>query len=99
MIKLFELKSEESNDKDENKESNPFLKKITKNRYFNIFGHEAEGDFSLTQIERENSGIFDSSISNENQINPDYLFKETPKNIFKNEKSNEQSLNSNENRV
>lgn len=83
----------------ENKENDPFRKNISNNRYFHIFGQEGEGDFSLTQIERENSGIFDSSISNENQINPDYLFKETPKNIFKNEKSNEQSLNSNENRV
>ena len=90
--KLFEQKLE-------NKENDPFRKNISNNRYFHIFGHEGEGDFSLTQIERENSGIFDSSISNENQINPDYLFKETPKNIFKNEKSNEQSLNSNENRV
>ena len=92
MKKLFEQKLE-------NKENDPFRKNISNNRYFHIFGHEAERDFSLTQIERENSGIFDSSISNENQINPDYLFKETPKNIFKNEKSNEQSLNSNENRV
>ena len=92
MKKLFEQKLE-------NKENDPFRKNISNNRYFHIFGQEGEGDFSLTQIERENSGIFDSSISNENQINPDYLFKETPKNIFKNEKSNEQSLNSNENRV
>ena len=98
MIKLFDLKSEESNDKEENKENNPFLKKISKNRYFNIFGHEAEGDFSLTQIEKDYSGIYDSS-SNENQINPDYFFKESPKNIFKNDKSNEQSVNSNDNRV
>ena len=63
-----------------------------------MFGHEIEGDFSLTQIEKDCSGIYDSSISNENQINPDYFFKDSPKNIFKNDKSNEQSVNSNDNK-
>ena len=98
MIKLFEIKKEENKDKDENKENNPFLKNISKNRYFNIYAQEAEGDFSLTQIEKDCSGIYDSSISNENQINPDYFFKDSPKNIFKNDKSNEQSVNSNDNK-
>ena len=64
-----------------------------------MFNHEGEVDFSLTQMEKDCSGIFDSSISNENQINPDYFFKETPKNIFKNDKSNEQSMNSNDNKA
>ena len=50
-------------------------------------------------MEKDCSGIFDSSISNENQINPNNFFKESPKNIFKNEKSNEQSITSNENKV
>ena len=54
-----------------------------------MFGHDVEADFSLTQIEKDCSGIYDSSISNENQINPEFFFKESPKNIFKNEKSNE----------
>ena len=98
MIKLFEIKKEENKYKDENKENNPFLKNISKNRYFNIYAQEAEGDFSLTQIEKDCSGIYDSSISNENQINPDYFFKDSPKNIFKNDKSNEQSVNSNDNK-
>ena len=98
MIKLFDIKKEENRDKDENKENNPFLKNISKNRYFNIYAQEAEGDFSLTQIEKDCSGIYDSSISNENQINPDYFFKDSPKNIFKNDKSNEQSVNSNDNK-
>ena len=60
---------------------------------------EGEADFYLTQIEKDYSGIYDSSISNENQISPEYFFKEGPKNIFKNDKSNEQSVNSNDNRV
>lgn len=101
-IKLFDIKSAESKEKMgnvENKENNLFLKNISKNRYFNMFNHEGEVDFSLTQMEKDCSGIFDSSISNENQINPDYFFKETPKNIFKNDKSNEQSMNSNDNKA
>ena len=109
-IKLFdkneeEIKGKENNenkeinDNKENKENNPFSKKISKNRYFHMFGHEIEGDFSLTQIEKDCSGIYDSSISNENQINPEYFFKESPKNIFKNEKSNEHSVNSNEHMI
>ena len=64
-----------------------------------MFGHEGEADFSLTQIEKDYSGIYDSSISNEHQITPEYLFKEGPKNIFKNDKSNDQSINSNENKA
>ena len=45
-------------------------------------------------MEKEYSGIFDSSISNDNQINPELFFKDSPKNVFKNEKSDEQSMNS-----
>ena len=101
LIKLFDKNEEEIKQKEnnENKENNPFLKNISKNRYFHMFGHEIEGDFSLTQIEKDCSGIYDSSISNENQINPEYFFKESPKNIFKNEKSNEHSVNSNEHKI
>ena len=92
-VKLFDKKEEE------NKENNPFLKNLSKNRYCNMFGHDVEADFSLTQIEKDCSGIYDSSISNENQINPEFFFKESPKNIFKNEKSNEHSMNSYDHRV
>ena len=93
MIKLFDKKEEE------NKENNPFLKNLSKNRYCNMFSHDIEPDFSLTQIEKDCSGIYDSSISNENQINPEFFFKESPKNIFKNEKSYEHSVNSNDHRI
>ena len=93
MVKLFDKNEEE------NKENNPFLKNLSKNRYCNMFGKEIEPDFSLTQIEKDCSGIYDSSISNENQLNPEYFFKESPKNIFKNEKSNEHSMNSYDHRV
>ena len=99
IIKLFDIKAEEKKEPDDNKENNPFLKNISKNRYVNMFGHEGEVDFSLTQIEKDCSGIFDSSISNENQINPENFFKESPKNIFKNDKSDEQSINSKENKI
>ena len=92
-VKLFDKKEEE------NKENNPFLKNLSKNRYCIMFGHDVEADFSLTQIEKDCSGIYDSSISNENQINPEFFFKESPKNIFKNEKSNEHSMNSYDHRV
>ena len=93
MVKLFDKKEEE------NKENNPFLKNLSNNRYCNMFGHDIEPDFSLTQIEKDCSGIYDSSISNENQINPEFFFKESPKNIFKNEKSYEHSVNSNDHRI
>ena len=99
IINLFEIKLKEKNEKIESKEKNPFLKNLSKDRYVNMFGHEGEADFSLTQIEKDYSGIYDSSISNEHQITPEYLFKEGPKNIFKNDKSNDQSVNSNENKV
>ena len=99
IINLFEIKLKEKKEKIENKEKNPFLKNLSKDRYVNMFGHEGEADFSLTQIEKDYSGIYDSSISNENQISPEYFFKEGPKNIFKNDKSNEQSLNSNDNKA
>ena len=92
-VKLFDKKEEE------NKENNPFLKNLSKNRYCIMFGHDVEADFSLTQIEKDCSGIYDSSISNENQINPEFFFKESPKNIFKNEKSNDHSINSYDHRV
>ena len=95
-IKLFDIKKEENKDnkvEDNNKENNDFKKNVSNNRYVNIFGTEGE-DFSLTQMEKEYSGIFDSSISNDNQINPELFFKDSPKNVFKNEKSDEQSMNS-----
>ncbi|MBQ3960224.1 MAG: hypothetical protein II683_00360, partial [Muribaculaceae bacterium] len=57
------------------------------NRYFNVFGCDGE-DISLTQIERDYSGIIDSSTSNEIQMTPEYFFKESPRNVFKITKSN-----------
>ena len=91
-IKIFDL------NKEKNSEKKLFEKDNGKNgdRYFNIFGCEAE-DISLTQIEKDFSGIIDSSTSNEIQLNPEYFFKETPRNIFKINKSNDQSINSNNN--
>ena len=91
-IKIYDLKK-----KDENINNN-FSKVNGKNgecRYFNIFGYEGE-DISLTQIEKDCSGIIDSSTSNEIQMNPEF-FKETPRNVFKINKSNEQSITSNNN--
>ena len=90
-IKLFDL------NKEKNDQKNNFEKANGKNgecRYFNVFGCEGE-EISLTQIEKEYSGMIDSSTSNEMQMNPDYFFKETPKNVFKINKSNEYSINSN----
>ena len=81
--------------------NNAFEKEEGKNgecRYFNIFGYE-EAEISLTQMEKDYSGMIDSSTSNEIQMNPDYFFRETPKNVFKVEKSNDQSVNSNNNEV
>ena len=95
-IKLFDL-NKEKNEQKNNKKNNNFEKANGKNgecRYFNVFGCEGE-EISLTQIEKEYSGMIDSSTSNEMQMNPDYFFKETPKNIFKINKSNEYSINSN----
>ena len=64
-------------------------------RYFNIFGYDGD-EISLTQVEKDCSGIIDSSTSNEIQMNTDYFFKETPiKNVFKGNKSNNQSNQSN----
>ena len=89
-IKLFDLI------KDKNSEKKLFEKPNGKNgdRYFNIFGYEPE-EISLTQIEKDYSGIIDSSTSNEIQMNPDYFFKETPRNVFKINKSSDHSINSN----
>ena len=95
-IKIYDLNKDK---KDENIKINKNFEKANgKNgecRYFNIFGYEGE-DMSLTQIEKDCSGIIDSSTSNEIQMNPEF-FKETPKNVFKISKSNEQSINSNNN--
>ena len=94
-IKLYGLKKAKNSEKNNN-----FEKVNGKNgecRYFNVFGHEGV-EISLTQIERDCSGLIDSSTSNEIQINPDYLLNETPKNVFKISKSNEQSINSNDNK-
>ena len=91
-IKLFDRK--ESN----NDTKNNFEKANTKNgeyRYFNVFGSEGD-DISLTQIEKDCSGIIDSSTSNEIQLNPDYFFKESPKNVFKGNKSDHSNSNYNE---
>ena len=91
-IKLFDKK--ESN----NDIKNNFDKANAKNgecRYFNVFGSEGD-DISLTQIERDCSGIIDSSTSNEIQLNPDYFFKESPKNVFKGNKSEHSNSNDNE---
>jgi hypothetical protein len=64
-------------------------------RYFNVFGYDGD-EISLTKVEKDYSGIIDSSTSNEIQMNTDYFFKETPiKNVFKGNKSNNQSNNSN----
>lgn len=64
-------------------------------RYFNIFGYDGD-EISLTKVEKDYSGIIDSSTSNEIQMNTDYFFKETPiKNVFKGNKSNNQSNQSN----
>ena len=97
-IKIYNLNKDK---KDENIKSNNNFDKVNgKNgecRYFNIFGYEGE-DISLTQIEKDCSGIIDSSTSNEIQMNPEF-FKETPRNVFKINKSNEQSINSNNNEV
>ena len=91
-IKLFDL------NKDKNSEKKLFEKAKGKNgdRYFNIFGYEPE-EISLTQIEKDYSGIIDSSTSNEIQMNPDYFLKETPINVFKINRSSEHSINSNNN--
>ena len=94
-IKLYDLKKAKKSEKNNN-----FEKVNGKNgecRYFNIFGHEGE-EMSLTQMERDYSGLIDSSTSNEIQINPEYLLNETPKNVFKISKSNDQSINSNDNK-
>ena len=91
-IKLFDKK--ESN----NDIKNNFEKPNAKNgeyRYFNVFGSEGD-DISLTQIEKDCSGIIDSSTSNEIQLNPDYFFKESPKNVFKGNKSDHSNSNYNE---
>ena len=94
-IKIYDLKNEKKIN------NNAFEKGEGRNgeyRYFNIFGYEGE-EISLTQMEKDYSGMIDSSTSNEIQMNPDYFFRETPKNVFKVEKSNDQSVNSNNNEV
>jgi hypothetical protein len=91
-IKLFDKK--ESN----NDIKNNFEKATQKNgeyRYINVFGSEGD-DISLTQIEKDCSGIIDSSTSNEIQLNPDYFLKESPKNVFKGNKSDHSNSNFNE---
>ena len=91
-IKLFAKKESNSDIK------NDFEKSNAKNgefRYFNVFGSEGD-DISLTQIEKDCSGVIDSSTSNEIQLNPDYFFKESPKNVFKGNKSDHSNSNFNE---
>lgn len=92
-IKICDINKATNNDRFMN-----FEKMNGKNgtcRYFNIFGYDGD-EISLTQVEKECSGIIDSSTSNEIQMNTDYFFKETPiKNVFKGNKSNNQSNNSN----
>ena len=63
------------------------------NRYFNVFGSDGE-DISLTQMDKEGSDIIDSSTSNDIRMTQDFIFKETPINVFKINNSNEQSINS-----
>ena len=82
-IKLFDKRESNNNLK------NNFEKANGKNgeyRYFNVFGPEGD-DISLTQFEKDCSGFNDSSISNEIQLNPDCIFKESPLNVFKGNKS------------
>ena len=61
-------------------------------RYFNIFGKDND-DISISKNEKEVSGINDTSISNEVLINHNYNMKESPKNVFKTDKSNNNSNN------
>ena len=94
-IKIYVLKNTEKLN------NNAFEKGEGKNwefRYFIIFRYEGE-EISLTQTEKDYSGIIDSSTSNEIEMNPDYFFRETPKNVFKVEKNNDHSVNSNNNEV
>ena len=93
-IKLYDKKESNNNIK------NNFEKANGKNgeyRYFNVFGPEGD-DISLTQFEKDCSGFIDSSTSNEVQLNPDYIFKESPLNVFKGNKS-EKSNNSINNEI
>ena len=93
-IKLMDLKEINI----EKKKNNGCLSNFEKlngksgNRYINVFGCEGE-DLSL----KDYSGIIDSSTSNEVQITQDFIFKESPINVFKGNKSNEHSINSNRN--
>ena len=90
-IKLFERRESNNNTNIKNN----FEKANGKNgeyRYFNVFGPEGD-DISLTQFEKDCSGFIDSSTSNEIQLNPDCIFKESPLNVFKGNKS-DQSNNS-----
>ena len=90
-IKLFEKRESNNNTNIKNN----FEKANGKNgeyRYFNVFGPEGD-DISLTQFEKDCSGFIDSSTSNEIQLNPDCIFKESPLNVFKGNKS-DQSNNS-----
>ena len=82
-IKLFDKPDSNNNIK------NNFEKANGKNgefRYFNVFGPEGD-DISLTQFEKDCSSFIDSSTSNEIQLNPDCIFKESPLNVFKGNKS------------
>ena len=97
-IKLFD-----KNKIDFNKENNKNFEKVNGTygdcRYINVFGYETE-DLSLTQIEKDCSGMISSSTSNEIQMNPDYFLKESPKNIAKENKSeNQNNNNSNDNKI
>ena len=95
-IKLFDKNKIEEN----NENNNKFEKVNGKNgdcRYFNLFGNEGE-DLSFTYKERDYSGIMDSSTSNNIQM--DFFLKESPINIFKANKSENQSNNiSNNNEI
>ena len=93
-IKLFDTQKDKNDDNAKNFEK--VNGKYGDCRYFNVFGYEGE-DISLTQIERDCSGIIDSSTSNEIQLNPDYFFKDSPRNVFKGAKSSNHSYNSNNN--
>ena len=93
-IKIYDL-NKDNNKIKSNDRYNDFEKVNGKsgNRYFNVFGCEGE-DVSLTQMDRDCSGIIDSSTSNDIRMTQDLFFKESPMNVFKSNKSNEQSINS-----
>ena len=88
-IKLFDKRESNNNIKSNFEKSNG---KNGECRYFNVFGPEGD-DISLSKFEKDCSGFIDSSTSNEIQLNPDCIFKESPLNVFKGNKS-DQSNNS-----